>query len=114
MAPASSPWQGAFDGWEQTMSANHPESTSSAAADVYRIHVRGHLDDCWSEWLGGYVVERHGDGTTVLVGPVVDQAALHGVLTRIRDSGLTILSVNLTSTALGESPHDGDGTSRAI
>jgi hypothetical protein len=77
------------------MSANQPVArNSSAAADLYRVHVRGHLDDGWSDWLDGFAVERHDDGTTVLVGPVVDQAALHGLLARIRDLGLPLLAVN--------------------
>jgi hypothetical protein len=62
--------------------------------DTYRICVRGRLDDRWSDWLGGFAVQRREDGTTVLVGPVVDQAALHGVIARIRDLGLPLLSVN--------------------
>ena len=62
--------------------------------DTYRLRVSGHLDDRWSEWLGGLAVQRQADGTTVLVGPVVDQAALHGVIVRIRDLGLPLLSVN--------------------
>ncbi len=62
--------------------------------DIYRVRVRGHIDDRWSDWLGGLTVQRQEDGTTVLVGPVVDQAALHGVLTQIRDLGLPLLSVN--------------------
>ena len=61
--------------------------------DTYRIRVRGHLHNRWSEWFGGLAVQRQEDGTTVLVGPVVDQAALHGVLVRIRDLGLPLLSV---------------------
>jgi len=63
--------------------------------DIYRFRVRGHLDNCWSEWLGGLAVQRQEDGTTVLVGPVVDQAALHGLIIRIRDLGLPLLSVSL-------------------
>jgi hypothetical protein len=62
-------------------------------ADTYRFRVRGHLDDRWSDWFGGLAVQRRDDGTTVLVGPVVDQAALHGVIIRIRDLGLPLLSV---------------------
>ena len=61
--------------------------------DTYRIRVSGHLDDRWSDWLGGLAVQLRDDGTTVLVGPIVDQAALHGVIARIRDLGLPLLSV---------------------
>ena len=63
--------------------------------DTYRFRVRGHLDDRWSDWLGGLAVQRQEDGTTLLVGAVVDQAALHGVIIRIRDLGLPLLSVKL-------------------
>ena len=61
--------------------------------DIYEMRVHGHLDDHWSEWLGELAVQRQADGTTVLVGPVVDQAALHGVIIRIRDLGVPLLSV---------------------
>ena len=61
--------------------------------DTYRFRVRGHLDDSWSDWFGGLTLRRHEDGTTVLVGQVADQAALHGVLNRIRDLGIPIISV---------------------
>ena len=60
---------------------------------TYRIHVGGHLDDRWSDWFDGLVIERRADGTTELLGPVVDQAALHGVIARIRDLGLPLLAV---------------------
>ena len=63
-------------------------------ADTYRIQVRGHLDDRWSEWFEGLVIHLQEDGTTVLVGPMVDQAALHGVIIRIRDLGLPLLSMS--------------------
>ena len=71
-------------------------------SESYRIRVRGHLNDRWSDWLGGMAVHLQEDGTTVLVGPVVDQAALHGVIVRIRDLGLPLLSVR---RAVG--PHGG-------
>src|SRR5688500_3980344 len=65
-----------------------------AMVDTYRIRVGGHLDDRWSDWLEGLVIQRQDAGTTALIGPVVDQAALHGVLARIRDLGLPLLSVD--------------------
>ena len=62
--------------------------------DIYEFQVKGRLDDRWSDSLGGLAVQRQQNGTTVLVGPVVDQAALHGVIIRIRDLGLSLLSVS--------------------
>lgn len=67
---------------------------------IYRIRVSGHLDDRWSDRLGGFSVHREVDGTTVLVGPIVDQAALHGMLASIRDLGLPLLSlINIAGTS---------------
>lgn len=63
-------------------------------ADNYRFRVKGHLNERCSYWLGDLAVHLHDDGTTVLVGPIVDQAALHGVIARIRDLGLPLLSVS--------------------
>lgn len=63
-------------------------------ADIYQIRVKGHLDCCWSDWFDGLLtLTHHEDGTTVLTGPVADQAALHGLLTKIRDLGLPLLAV---------------------
>ena len=61
--------------------------------NTYCFRVKGHLDDRWSDWFGGLAIHRQEDGTTLLVGPVVDQAALHGVIARIRDLGLPLLSL---------------------
>ena len=65
--------------------------------DIYQIHIRGQLDDHWSDWFEGLAIQRQADGTTLLVGPVVDQAALHGVIARIRDLGLPLLAVDRTA-----------------
>jgi hypothetical protein len=62
--------------------------------DIYEFQIKGHLDDRWSDWLEGLAVQRQENGTTVLVGPVVDQAALYGVIIRLRDLGLALLSVS--------------------
>ena len=67
--------------------------------EIYQIRVAGHLADRWSDWLGGLAMERQKDGTTVLSGAVVDQAALHGVIARIRDLGVALLAVDRISDA---------------
>ena len=60
----------------------------------YQIKVKGHLDPRWSEWLDGLVITHEPNGETLLVGPVVDQPALFGLLLKIRDLNLTLLSLN--------------------
>ena len=77
-----------------------------AMSDTYELRVQGHLDDHWSEWLGELAVQRQADGTTVLVGPVVDQAALHGVISRIRDLGVPLLSVRRPAHDINEGGDD--------
>ena len=59
----------------------------------YRIRIRGHLDSVWSAWFDGLTVVHVNDGTTVLAGPLVDQAALSGLLALLRDLGATLLLV---------------------
>ena len=59
----------------------------------YRIRIRGHLDPSWPAWFGGLSAIQDDDGTTELVGPLIDQAALFGLLARLRDLGATLLLV---------------------
>ena len=66
----------------------------SLESQVYRIRIKGHLDNSWSEWLDGLTITHEEGGTTLLIGPVADQPALHGVLVKIRDLGLPLVSVN--------------------
>jgi hypothetical protein len=62
-------------------------------AGAYEIRVQGHLDSRWSAWFDGLVLTTDDDGTTLLRGQVADQAALHGLLDRMRDLGLPLVSV---------------------
>lgn len=60
---------------------------------VYEIRVKGHLDGRWSDWFDGLKVTNLGNGETLLSGNIVDQAALHGVLIKVRDLGLPLMAV---------------------
>ena len=62
-------------------------------AEEYEIRVEGHLDTRWAAWFDGLALTHETDGTTVLHGEVVDQAALHGLLQKVRDLGLPLVSV---------------------
>ena len=64
----------------------------------YRIKLKGHLDPKWSDWFEQMAISTEG-GNTILTGPVADQAALHGLLIRIRDLNLTLLSVERLKSA---------------
>ena len=59
----------------------------------YEIRLRGHLETRWAAWFDGMTLSHERDGSTVLNGPVVDQAALHGLLQKVRDIGLPLVSV---------------------
>ena len=59
----------------------------------YEIRVNGHLGTRWAAWFDGLAITSEGDGTTVLRGPVVDQAALHGLLQKLRDVGIPLISL---------------------
>jgi hypothetical protein len=59
----------------------------------YEIRVEGHIDDSWSSWFEGLTLRHEESGETILSGPLVDQAALHGVLVKIRDLGLPLVEV---------------------
>jgi hypothetical protein len=64
----------------------------------YTIRVKGHLDPFWQEWFDYLVITHEGDGTTLLSGPLKDQAALYGILFKMRDLGLTLLSLEASAT----------------
>jgi hypothetical protein len=62
-------------------------------ADYYQITVQGHLDAGWKSWFNGLAITTKANGTTVISGPIDDQAALHGMLIKIRDLGLPLIAL---------------------
>jgi hypothetical protein len=61
---------------------------------VYQIRIKGHLDDSWSDWFDNLSITREPNGDTLLTGPVLDQCALYGLLKKVHDLALTLISVN--------------------
>ena len=76
------------------MRATHASIEDHHEPERYEIRIQGHLDDKWANWFEGLTITREDNGETLLIGPVVDQAALHGVLRKVRDLGMPLLSVN--------------------
>ena len=74
-------------------------------AERYHIRVRGHLDPSWSAWFDDLSITNEANGEAVLAGSIVDQAALHGVLIKVRDLGLALIAVNPVAT---NQPDDGE------
>jgi len=76
------------------MNETHPSTEHFHEPGTYSIRIKGHLKDRWAEWFGGMDITLDDDGSTLLIGQVLDQAALHGVLKKVRDLGMPLLSVN--------------------
>lgn len=71
-------------------------STGHLDPGAYEIRIQGHLEARWAAWFDGLTLTTEADGTTLVSGPVADQAALHGLLQRVRDTGLPLVSVART------------------
>ncbi len=76
---------------------------SPCAPVCYELRIEGHLDQHWSPWFGGLAITHDDDGTTTLRGVVTDQSELHGLLAKIRDLGITLLSVTSLDTGTRQS-----------
>jgi hypothetical protein len=76
------------------MSNKRNSKTDSSQPLVYQIRVEGHLGQQWMDWFDGLTITLEQDGDTLLTGPVTDQAALYGLLKKVRDLGLPLVSVN--------------------
>ena len=81
------------------MSKVRASSDDPSVPGHYRIGVQGHLAQRWAGWFDGLRLTNESDGTTLLQGVVVDQAALHGLLAKVRDTGLPLVDVTSTDTA---------------
>jgi hypothetical protein len=75
------------------MSETHASTEDQSEPELYEIHIKGHLDDRWTDWFEGLTITLEENGDTLLTGPVVDQAALHGLLKKVRDLGMPLVSV---------------------
>jgi hypothetical protein len=75
------------------MSETYASTGDYDEPERYEIRLKGHLDDRWADWFDGLSLTHESDGTTVLDGPLSDQAVLHGVFNRIRDLGVAIIEV---------------------
>ena len=81
--------------------------TSSGDRDeprLYEIRIQGHLDHQWADWFGVLTVKREENGDTLLTGTMVDQSALHGLLRKVRDLGLPLISVNRVEPGQADVP----------
>jgi hypothetical protein len=76
------------EGDERAQRANQHDGSG-----IYEVRVKGHLGAQWSAWFDGMTLIQHADSTTSIQGPIADQAALHGVLQKVRDLGIELISV---------------------
>ena len=84
---------------QAAMTGHHRDKVMSSKLDpsqpvIYQIRIKGHLGHQWTDWFEGLTITLEDNGETLLTGPVVDQAALHGLLKKVRDLGMPLLSVN--------------------
>ena len=92
------------------MSETHASSEDQSEPGLYEIRLKGHLDARWANQFAGLTITLEEDGDMLLTGPVVDQAALHGLLKKVRDLGMPLVSVSPVehgpSTTLGTGQAD--------
>jgi hypothetical protein len=80
-----------------------PKPTPSQPV-IYQIRIKGHLGHQWTDWFEGLTITLEEDGDTLLTGPVIDQAALHGLLKKVRDLGMPLVSVSPLEPGRADTP----------
>jgi len=88
------------------MNGTHSAPGKQNRVELYEIRIKGHLADRWSSWFDGLTIILEPSGDTLLTGPVVDQAALHGLLKKVRDCGLPLISVQHIEAGQVKNPDD--------
>ena len=88
--------------WNSIMSNRRSAEHDAEQPMVYQIKIKGHLVPQWTDWFEGLTITLEEGGDTLLTGTVIDQAALHGLLKKVRDLGMPLLSVN----SVGVGPQD--------
>jgi hypothetical protein len=86
------------------MSETHSSTEDHDEPGLYEIRIKGHLDDRWGDWFEGLTITLEDNGETLLTGPVVDQAALHGLLKKVRDLGMPLISVSPVEPGQADEP----------
>jgi hypothetical protein len=93
--------------WRHQVRPYGPEVTADGVPQ-YEIRVQGRLGSRWSAWFDGLTLTTEDDGVTVITGPVVDQSALHGLLQKLRDVGIPLLSLTQLPTAPTHQTNEGN------
>jgi hypothetical protein len=88
----------------KVMSNELEPKTNSDQPVVYQIRIKGHLGRQWTDWFEGLTITLEEDGYTLLTGPVIDQAALHGLLKKVRDLGMPLVSVSPVESGQADTP----------
>ena len=88
----------------QVMSNELEPKTNSDQPVVYQIRIKGYLGRQWTDWFEGLTITLEEDGNTLLTGPVIDQAALHGLLKKVRDLGMPLVSVSPVESGQADTP----------
>ncbi|MGD8997889.1 MAG: hypothetical protein PVH80_07250 [Anaerolineae bacterium] len=87
-----------------------PNPMLESQPSIYEIKIKGRLGTHWSDWFEGLTITRAEDGSTLLTGPVIDDSALHGLLKKVRDLGMPLISVNRVEPG----PRPGSGQARQM